>query len=163
MNMNMNQFIKYKLDISSELRQNQNFLDLLFDELNISPDEDEIKKRLHTENFIPDPQVDAKTHICLDSIVTKAINFNICSMEIVFIVITHKTLIENNDNLNILGNKVDNLCIAIDTMMNGKRLGIGKFRLKPVNPMSYINHDNYIGKSITYVCEDFNTNTTVNK
>jgi hypothetical protein len=159
--MNMDGFTKFKDKISTELRASQEFLDMMFNIKNASPDESEIDKVLHKFNFAPNVESTDNTHVCFETIISEVKNDSICSIDVYFWVFVNQNAITIDKSLGVDGDRRDNLCRIIDTVMNGRWMGAGKTHLIP--PMGFDNFGEYVIKKFKYRITDLNNNVNVIK
>jgi len=138
--------------IAGLLTNNPN-ADVVNDEINL------IDSQIFSYNYIPDPQTESKSYICIDTLVVSAENLKIKTMKLLVSVISHKTNMKIDSSFQLIGNRRDNLIRFIDKLIRGNpNFGIGKIILQKNSPVTLISvgNENYTAKQIVYEVEDFN-------
>lgn len=151
--MNINEFINIKHKIAVELRQNQEIIDLLFDEVGYEPDEDEISQKIYTFNYVPDLEAETNSFICIDTEIVSIQNQTILDIDIYFWIIVHKNKMNLSEDFNRSGERKgdrrDRIAVLINEYMNGKYdFGKGKCEMKPTR--LYVPSDKFVGRRLTY-------------
>lgn len=154
--MNLYELGQYKYKILTELRANENIRELL---LGNKYDEDLVDELLddccYSYLYIPEVQSEAKTFLCVETLVPRVANFTIKDVKVVIYTLTHKSLMKYKKN-KYIGTRVDCLADMVDEILNGKRgLAIGKIALQEVGILQPNN--NFYGRTLIYKGSDFNT------
>lgn len=157
--MNVEEFATIKHKIAVDLRKNQSLLDLIFDEVDCAPEEEDVAKRICMFNFVPDVTVDTSTYLCIDTEIVSIQNVTVLDTDIYYWILVHKDNMELRDEFKIpeldLGDRRDYMAIYINRFMNGKYdLGKGRCEMKPTKLMSF--GDKYVGRRLTYTVHETN-------
>lgn len=113
-------------------------------------------------NFIPNTQTEAKTYICINTIVCNARNEKTKNCILTLTVFSHKNDVEIDSSkfLGLKGNRFDNVVRFSDKVIRenaNSGYGIGDIQLRPTSPMHDVNFgSDFIGKQITYEISCFN-------
>lgn len=117
--------------------------------------------------FIYSSVTDARNCICLDNIISGANGEAIKEMTVTIEIMCHKTNLRLDSTTNtkyykkgLSGDRLDMIVQKIGLLIeqNNKEFGLGKFKLKPNNPMkSYYPNENFFGKVLIYTCDAFMT------
>lgn len=113
--------------------------------------------------IIDTTQLETKTYITLDTIVSKAENKKIKCIDIIMDVFSSLPTLAltpaeqiNFYEKGYFGNRIDVLIDAIKREISDLDIGIGNVTLKPNNPISIVQPtDKHYGKRVIYQCYDF--------
>lgn len=101
--------------------------------------------------FVPETVSEARTFICFDVDMTRALSKTLYVPTLYIFVFTHKSLLRAPDG----GVLIDNISAAIDEMLNGNRFyGLGELELESAS--RFVPIQDYYGRILVYTAKDFN-------
>ena len=143
--MNMQEFVDYKYKVIQYLINSQPIIELLANKVGIDIEDFNSDEQIFSYRFVP-PDIsteNAKTYITL--------HCRRFRLKILFY-----SLMEIPEEFKRHGNRIDNLVIEVDKLLNGNNnFGIGKVELCPNS--AFAPAENYDGIALTYLITGFNT------
>lgn len=147
----LDELFDYKNLLMRELCSNEKIIKLVIGEDEVPVPHLELPyTRIFPYEYLPETVDDADTYICFD--VDIDVENKTFLRPVVYIwALTHKSKM----HLPTGGILLDQLCVEIDTMLNGSRYyGLGELELKRVERFSPI--QDFHGRALTYTVRDFN-------
>lgn len=147
----LNIFFDYKNKLMEDLLTNEDIVSLINSNISMEEAKSLAYTQVFPTEFIPDTVEDAKTFVCFDVDLQRAMNSTYFEAALFVWVFTHKSKLRLPEG----GVRVDTLCSKISKVINGSPYyGLGELDLYSVKRFAPMT--DFIGKVMMFSAKDFN-------